>query len=115
MSQPCALPSCADLPARAAQFDLSYWAFERLAHPLYGIMMLDFRPVDCATHETLSFLPGFVNQTLYGDRVESGWSFEPYQQSYSSFWSPWSGVDGHNATCQARCSGNTSCAHACKC
>lgn len=64
-------------------------------------MMLDFRPVDCATHETLNFLPGFVNQTLYGDRVESGWSFEPYRQSYSSFWSPWSGVDGHNATCQA--------------
>ncbi|KAK9839232.1 hypothetical protein WJX81_002973 [Elliptochloris bilobata] len=90
-------PCCGDV----YHFDLSYWAFERLAHPLYGIMMVDFRPLDCATHEPLTYLPGFVNQTLYGDRVESGWSFEPYRQHYSSFWSPWSGVDGHNATCQA--------------
>ena len=65
-------------------------------------MMLDFRPVDCATQQPLTFLPGFVNQTIYGDRLESGWSFEPYRQSYSSFWSPAAGVDGRNATCQAR-------------
>lgn len=65
-------------------------------------MMVDFRPLDCATHEPLQFLPGFVNQTIYGDRVETGWSFEPYRQSYSSFWSPWAGIDGHNATCQVR-------------
>ena len=63
-------------------------------------MMVDFRPLDCATHEPLQYLPGFVNQTIYGDRVETGWSFEPYRQSYSSFWSPWAGIDGHNATCQ---------------
>ena len=24
-------------------FDLSYWAFEQLAHPTYGVMMVDFR------------------------------------------------------------------------
>jgi len=65
-------------------------------------MMLDFRPVDCATQQPLTFLPGFANQTIYGDRLESGWSFEPYRQSYSSFWSPAAGVDGRNATCQAR-------------
>jgi hypothetical protein len=65
-------------------------------------MMLDFRPVDCTTQQPLTFLPGFVNQTIYGDRLESGWSFEPYRQSYSSFWSPAAGVDGRNATCQAR-------------
>lgn len=26
-------------------FDLSYFAFEKLAHPMYGIMMVDFRCV----------------------------------------------------------------------
>ena len=24
-------------------FDLSYWAFQQLAHPTYGVMMVDFR------------------------------------------------------------------------
>lgn len=24
-------------------FDLSFWAFNKLAHPLYGLMMLDYR------------------------------------------------------------------------
>ena len=24
-------------------FDLSYWAFQQLAHPTYGVVMVDFR------------------------------------------------------------------------
>ncbi len=63
-------------PARGAQ----------LAHPLYGIMMLDFRPVDCVTRRALNFMPGYINSTVYGDRVEAGWAWFPYQQSASAFW-----------------------------
>jgi hypothetical protein len=30
-------------------FDLSYDAFEQLAHPVYGVAMMEYRPVDCDT------------------------------------------------------------------
>jgi len=30
-------------------FDLSVWAFETLAHPSYGVMPIEYRPVDCDT------------------------------------------------------------------
>lgn len=35
--------------AKAGQieFDLSFWAYEQLAHPMYPEMMLYVRPVDC--------------------------------------------------------------------
>lgn len=58
----------------------------QLAHPLYGIMMLDFRPVDCFTKQPLAFLPGFINSTVYGDRVETGWAWFPYRQTATAFW-----------------------------
>jgi hypothetical protein len=38
--------------------DLSFWAFERLAHPVYGATMIDFRPVDCGSREVLPLVPG---------------------------------------------------------
>ena len=42
-------------------------------------MMMDFRPVDCFTRQPFqSFLPGFINETIYGNRVESGWSYNVY-------------------------------------
>jgi cullin-associated NEDD8-dissociated protein 1 len=28
-------------------FDLSFWAFEQLAHPSYGVMPIEYRPVAC--------------------------------------------------------------------
>ena len=40
---------CGDIP----HFDLSFWAFESLAHPLQGKMNLLFRPVDCVTKQPL--------------------------------------------------------------
>ncbi|DBA97636.1 TPA: hypothetical protein ACH3X3_012531 [Trebouxia sp. C0006] len=80
-------------------FDLSYWAFEQLAHPTYGVMMVDFRPVDCYTHESLVFTPGFVNATIYGDQVETGWNYGPYFLHSANFWLPGAGVSGSNATC----------------
>lgn len=38
--------------------DLSFWAFERLAHPVYGATMIDFRPVDCGSKAVLPLVPG---------------------------------------------------------
>jgi cullin-associated NEDD8-dissociated protein 1 len=34
-------------------FDLSVFAFEQLAHPSYGVMPIEYRPVDCETGEPL--------------------------------------------------------------
>jgi len=44
--------------------------------------------VDCASKQPLQFDPGFVNQTIYGDRVETGWGWFPYKQNTDTFWSP---------------------------
>ena len=53
-----------------AHLDLSYWAFEILAHPVYGVMPLEFQPVDCTSNTPLTpFTPGFVNKTIYRDLV----------------------------------------------
>jgi cullin-associated NEDD8-dissociated protein 1 len=30
-------------------FDLSFWAFEKLAHPSYGVIPIEYRPVNCET------------------------------------------------------------------
>ena len=49
-------------------------------------MTTEFRPVDCATHQPLTFTPGFTNQTIYGDRVETGWAWFPYKQETDNFW-----------------------------
>jgi cullin-associated NEDD8-dissociated protein 1 len=83
-------------------FDLSFWAFEKLAHPLFGTMMLNFRPVDCYTKKPFdTFVPGFINETIYGDRVESGWSYNVYESDQNQFALPGAGVGGSNATCLA--------------
>jgi len=49
---------------------------------------LSCRPVDCYTHEPLVFTPGFVNATIYGDQVETGWNFGPYFLHSANFWLP---------------------------
>ncbi|BDA51307.1 hypothetical protein COCOBI_18-1840 [Coccomyxa sp. Obi] len=88
-------PCCGDI----YHMDLTYWGFEQLAHPLNGIISTQFRPVDCATKQPLQFNPGFVNQTIYGDRVETGWGWFPYKHNTVTFWSKGYGVGGSNATC----------------
>ena len=45
----------------------------------YGLMNLEFRPVDCTTKQPLIFLPGYINETIYSDQMESGWSWNAYQ------------------------------------
>ena len=53
-----------------AHLDLSFWAFEILAHPVYGVMPLEFQPVDCTSNTPLTpFTPGFVSKTIYSDLV----------------------------------------------
>jgi cullin-associated NEDD8-dissociated protein 1 len=34
-------------------FDLSYWAFQKLAHPVYGLIAIEYRPVSCLTNQPL--------------------------------------------------------------
>lgn len=80
-------------------FDLSYYGFERLAHPNYGLMNLQFRPVDCYTRVPLEYLPGYINETIYGDNIETGWAWYPYQQNNKQLQVPGAGVGGSNATC----------------
>lgn len=49
-------------------------------------MMLNFRPVDCYTKQPFAnFLPGYINETIYGDRVESGWSYNVYDSDQNQF------------------------------
>ena len=75
--------------------DLSYWGFQQLAHPLNGIMMTEFRPVSCDTHQPLQFNPGFINSTIYGDKVETGWAWFPYKQNTDNFWLPVNALSVH--------------------
>ena len=51
-------------------------------------MMTEFRPVSCDTHEPLQFDPGFINNTIYGDKAETGWAWFPYKQNTDNFWLP---------------------------
>lgn len=49
-------------------------------------MMLNFRPVDCYTKQPFTnFIPGYVNETIYGDRVETGWSYNVYGSDQNQF------------------------------
>ena len=53
-------------------WDLSWWAFERLAHPEYGVMMVDTRAVDCATHQPVPVAPSRI---VYKDEPGVGWAW----------------------------------------
>ncbi|EIE19971.1 hypothetical protein COCSUDRAFT_67654 [Coccomyxa subellipsoidea C-169] len=88
-------PCCGDI----YHMDLTYWGFQKLAHPLNGIISTSFRPVDCNSKQPLQFSPGFINQTIYGDKVETGWGWFPYKHNTVTFWSQGYGVGGSNATC----------------
>lgn len=87
-------------------FDLSYYGFEKLAHPNYGLMNLQFRPVDCYTKVPLDYLPGYINETIYGDNIETGWAWYPFPAAPAAnavnnkqLQVQGAGVGGSNATC----------------
>ncbi|KAJ9517598.1 hypothetical protein QJQ45_025065 [Haematococcus lacustris] len=92
---------CGPMP----HFDLSWWAFEQLAHPLSGSMMLQYRPVDCDSGAPLP--PNFISKVIYGSRgMRPGWSWEGYgvadaQLSVPGKWAavPGVGPTGGAATC----------------
>ena len=84
-------------------FDMSYWAFERLAHPLYGVMPIRFRPVDCdskrplvvdsskrgptaspdAATATTALTPGFISRELvYDAGLRAGWTMFTWLNGY---------------------------------
>ena len=70
-------PCCGPNP----HFDLSYWAWSRLAHPLYGNMVIQFRPVNCSTHaplsgaksESPSGILGGATSVIYDNGLAPGW------------------------------------------
>lgn len=84
-------------------FDMSYWAFEKLAHPLYGVMPIRFRPVDCDTKRPLVvdtktgqpstevtetsnnqlLTPGFISKDLiYNEGLRPGWTMFTWLNGY---------------------------------
>jgi cullin-associated NEDD8-dissociated protein 1 len=84
-------------------FDLSHWGFEKLAHPTFGVMKMEFRPVDCVTNEPLAPLPGFVNQTIYDGSaptgLQSGWNWLPYSAKEMVLLASEQGRAGGTAIC----------------
>jgi hypothetical protein len=61
-------------------FDLSYFAFEQLIHPVYGVGMVEYRTVDCDTGAPLP--QGFIDRTaLYCGGVRPGWGYQAYASS----------------------------------
>ena len=86
-------------------FDMSYWAFEKLAHPLYGVMPIRFRPVDCDSKKplvvdaqrtpneptttpdpataTTSLVPGFISKEfIYEKGLRAGWTMFTWLNGY---------------------------------
>lgn len=44
----------------------NYRAFEKLAHPTYGVMGIEYRPVDCYSKEPLKLVGGREGLGLWG-------------------------------------------------
>ena len=60
--------------------DLSYWAFEKLAHPIYGVMNVQLRPVDCETGAPFAALvPGYVSRSIYTNTIQPGWAWSVWE------------------------------------
>lgn len=36
------------------------------------------RPVDCTTKVPLGLVPGYIDETVYVDNIQTGWSWDPY-------------------------------------
>ena len=70
--------------AAAQHFDVSYWAFEQLAHPVYGVAMIDFQTVDCDSGAPLPY--GYISKTvIYFGGTKPGWSWQPYGSGNTQF------------------------------
>lgn len=53
-------------------------AFEKLAHPVSGVMMLEYRAVDCETGISISGT--YISPVIYSFRgIEPGWAWMPHR------------------------------------
>ena len=99
---------CGDIP----HFDLSFWAFETLAHPLQGKMNLLFRPVDCVTKQPLDAREGAMAHVrksngsgyyVYDGKTPvgfaPGWRFRTWYDLESDPAVEGKGVDGGFGAC----------------
>jgi cullin-associated NEDD8-dissociated protein 1 len=83
---------CTWLDAGLGHFDLSFWAFEQLAHPLYGIQMLEYRAVDCDSGAPVA--NSYISKTdIYQGGTKAGWNWFPYGDSYSRYAVPGEAVN----------------------
>lgn len=62
--------------------DLSYDAFEKLAHPIYGVMMMEYRPVDCDTQRPLPYNAA-PYPSIYWGGIKAGWGWRPSKAIYA--------------------------------
>ncbi|KAF6266008.1 hypothetical protein COO60DRAFT_638698 [Scenedesmus sp. NREL 46B-D3] len=80
-------------------FDLSVFAFQKLAHPSYGVMKMEYRPVNCKTGQPLKPVPGFINTTIYDEVIGAGWTFQPYLAKNQNLLARTQGVDKSTGMC----------------
>jgi len=69
--------------------DLSYWAFEKLAHPIYGVMNVALRPVDCESGRPfVALVPGFVSRSIYTNSIQPGWGWAVWEPQETDMMRP---------------------------
>jgi hypothetical protein len=75
-------------PPGMQHFDLSYFAFEQLFHPVYGVGMVEYRTVDCETGRPLPQV-GYIDRTaLYSGGPRPGWGYQAFSSSNTQVVSP---------------------------
>jgi len=85
-------------------FDLSYWAYETIAHPLQGKINILFRPIQCEEDGVvLDYELGAkarISRTIFSDGVVgAGWAWLPYKDKWLVIERPGYGRNGHAANC----------------
>ena len=107
------IDSCPDNPnspwcaakSSIPHFDLSYWAFERLAHPLFGVMSIEYRPIDCDSKQPMptsnALGSGYVSKTIYSGTgsPQPGWTWQTWKPGYQLFSEKGAGAQGDAAAC----------------
>lgn len=83
----------------ANHMDLNYWAFEKLAHPVYGVIGVEYRPVNCQSKQPLDPVPGFISPFIYRNDLGAGWGWRPYNSKNTVIQAAGEGLDGSTATC----------------
>ena len=67
-------------------FDLSFYAFEKLAHPIQGKMNIEFRPVSCGEDSRRLDVDlgarARVEAKIYDGGLGAGWALLPYRDRW---------------------------------